>query len=139
MEISRDLKNRFLSELKYVIKKITTEEDPKRKAYFLSAAHGAAERTMRFYSNGELYIIQAILNLNYTAVTGILNRLASGDTAVPLPEDFWGEIVSNLTDLMTLIDENRSTYPVLERIMEFTYSLTGPGHYTLGYLQSLSS
>jgi len=139
MEIPIELKNRLLSELNFVITKISTEEEAKRKIYFLSAAHGAIERTMRFHSENELYIIHAVLNLCYNTVTGLLTRLGGGDTAVPLPDNFWEQIIQNLSDLKTLINEDRPTYPVLERIMRFTYSLTGPGHYTLSYLDYIES
>lgn len=139
MEIPIELKNRLLSELNYVIQRITNEENPTRKKYFLSAAHGAFGRTMRFYLDNELLVVHTILNVCFNTLTTRINSIKSGDVAVPLPSDYWGQIVNNLSDLKTLIEENRSTYPALERIMRFTYSITGPGHYTRSYLESMTS
>jgi len=65
MEIPSELKNRLLSELIFVIQEIESEDDNKRKSYFLSAAHGAIERTMRFHSENELYIVHSVLLLCY--------------------------------------------------------------------------
>ena len=138
LEIPANLKNRLLSELEYIIRKIEVAENSKKKTYWLSAAHGAVERTMRFHKDNELIIVHAILNLHFTAVQGLLGRLAAGDDVIPLQENFWEQIVLNLTDLKILIAENRTTYPVLERIQGFAYSLTGPGYYTISYLDSMT-
>ena len=137
MEIPVDLKRRLLSEFDYLTEMMEKDPAPKKKTFWLSAAHGAIERTMRYHSDNELLVVHAILNLHYNTVQGILGRSAAGDDAVPLPEDFWERIIENLRDLRTLIDENKPTYPVLEKIQAFAYTLTGPGYYSVNYLNSL--
>jgi len=139
MNIPEELKTRLLSELSYVIQKIETETDPKRRTYFLSAAHGAIERTMRFHSDGELYIIHFTLNLCYSTVSSLLGRIASGDTAVLPPGDMWERITQYLGELRDVIEKGASTYPILEKITVLTYSMTGSGYYTSSYLMSLES
>jgi len=137
MKIPEALKERLLSELKFVIAKIETETDAKRKTYFLSAAHGAVERTMRFHSDGELYLIHLTLNICYSTIGGLSNRIASGDMAVIPPGDLWERVIVLLGDLTTAIEEETPTFPILEQIAVLTYTLTGPGYYTTSYLKSL--
>ena len=137
MNIPEELKKRLLSELGFIIQKIETETDPRRRAYFLSAAHGALERTMRFHSDGELYIVHFILNLCYNTVNGLLGRIAAGDTAVLPPGDLWETVSQRLGELRDVIEKGASTYPILEKITVLTYSLTGAGYYTTSYLKSL--
>lgn len=136
MDIPEDLKSRLLSELDFVIRKVDEEEDAVRKLYFLSAAHGAVERTMRFCANDELLIVHAVLNLCYSTLLDRFNRMKGGDTAVQLPEKWTEQVLQNLRELREKIARNETTYPVLEKIIRLSYSVTGPGYYTFAYLQS---
>lgn len=137
MKIPEELKEKLLSELNFIITKIETETDAKRRHYFLSAAHGAFERTMRFYSNGELYLVNFTLQICYNTIGSLQNRIASGDMAIIPPSDLWEKVVSHLGSLVTAITEEASTYPILEELVMLTWALTGPGYYTTNYLKSL--
>lgn len=136
MKIPKDLKNRLLNELDFVIRKVTEEKDTARKLYFLSAAHGAIDRTMRFHLDNELFIAHYILNVCYSTLLDRFNRLKAGDKTVPLPDDWSEQIVQYLSQLSDLISRDQKVYPALEKIMRLTYSVTGPGYYTTSYLQS---
>lgn len=139
MPIPEELKRRLLSELDFVIRMITEETETTRKMYFLSAAHGAIERTIRFHDNSELMIAHAILNICFNALLDRANRIKGGDTAVPLPDNWSERISEDLRELRRLIDEDHPLYPALERIMRLAYTISGPGHYTLSYLEFLRS
>lgn len=139
MKIPEELKARLLSELDFVIRKIREEPELTRKLYFLSAAHGAIERTMRFCSETKLLIAHAILRTCYLMLLDRANRMRGGDVAVPLPDDWSKQIIEYLSELRKSIEENRSMYPALEKIISLAYSTTGPGYYTKSYLESLRS
>lgn len=139
LKIPDPLKNRLLRELEFVIQKVDEEPDVARKIYFLSAAHGAIERTMRYHLENELLIAHAILNICYSALLDRFNRWKGGDKAIPLPDNWSQQIVEYLSELRNLIRRDQSLYPALERIMLLAYSATGPGHYTLSYLETLTS
>lgn len=139
MEIPEELKARLLSELDFVIRKVSEEPETTRKLYFLSAAHGAIERTMRFCLENELLIAHAILNVCYSMLLDRFNRLKSGDVAVQLPDDWSKQIIEDLSELRNSIEKNRSLYPTLQKIIRLAYSTTGPGYYTKSYLESLRS
>jgi len=137
MKIPEEFKSRLLSELNFVIRKVSEEPDAPRKLYFLSAAHGAFERTMRFHLEPELVIAHSLLNVSYSMLLDRFNRVKGGDVAVQLPEDWQKQIVEYLTELRKAIKENRSIYPALEKMILLAYSTTGPGYYTKSYLDSL--
>jgi len=137
MDIPEDLKERLLSELDFVIRKVREEEEVTRKLYFLSAAHGAIERTMRFCASDELLVVHAVLNLCYTTLLDRFNRVKGGDTAVQLPKDWIEQVLVYLKELRDRIAKNESTYPVLEEFIHLSYLTTGPGYYTFSYLESL--
>ena len=136
MEIPEDLKSKLLSELDFVIQKVNEEPDETRKLYFLSAAHGAVERTMRFYLEPKLVLAHSILNVCYSMLLDRFNRIKGGDVAVQLPKDWAKQVFENLTELRKSIEENQSIYPALEKMILLAYSTTGPGHYTKSYLES---
>ncbi len=139
MNIPEELKTRLLNELGFIIEKIKTETDPKRKVYFLSAAHGAVERTMRYFSSGELYIVHFTLNVFFNTTNGLIGRISEGDTAILPPTDLWERIADNLNDLKNAIENDESTYPILEQISTIMYSLSGPGYYATNYLKSVEA
>lgn len=135
MKIPKNLKNRLLNELDFVIRKVSEETDMARKLYFLSAAHGAIDRTMRFHLDNELFIAHYILSLCYSTLLDRFNRLKAGEKIIPLPDDLSEQIVQYLSQLSDLISKDQKVYPALEKIMRLTYSITGPGYYTISYLQ----
>lgn len=139
MKIPETLKERLLSELDFVIRKVSEEPDLTKKIYFLSAAHGAIDRTVRFHPENELLISHAILNLCYSMLLDRFNRTRAGDKVVPLPDDWSEQIIEYLSQLRDLISRDQSVYPALERITRLAYSLTGPGYYTISYVESLTS
>ena len=136
MKIPEELKSRLLNELNFVIRKVNEEPDATRKLYFLSAAHGAVERTMRSYLEPELVMAHSILNVSYSMLLDRFNRVKGGDVAVQLPEDWLKQVLEYLTELRNSIKENQSIYPALEKMILLAYSTTGPGYYTKSYLES---
>lgn len=139
MKIPEELKSRLLSELDFVVRKISEETEADRKLYFLSAAYGAVERTMRFCPESELIMAYNILNVSYSMLLDRLNRLKAGDTVIQLPQNWSEQMIEHLLELRKAIAENQSTHSALENIIKLAYSATGPGHYTKSYLDSLTS
>lgn len=133
MNIPAELKKLLISELVFVKDRITNESDPKRKTYFLSAAHGAIERIMRYTTDGELFLAHFTLNICYGSINGLQQRISSGDTAVLPPADLWEQMSDYLDSLIQCIENDEKCYPVLEKIALLTYSLTGPGYYSMSY------
>jgi hypothetical protein len=136
MEIPVELKTRLISELEFTVNQIRKEEDDVRKLYFLSAISGAIERTIRFFNNDELLVAHTIFQVNYNIMKERISLVKSGDKAIPLPDNLWEQISSNLDDFIDRVIGGDSLYPAVEKIMHLSYSLTGPGYYTFNYLES---
>lgn len=139
MEIPGELKKSLLSELEFVIQKMREETDVSRKMYFFTATYGAIGRVLRYFSNNELIMAHAVLNLCYNALNDRIHRLRGGDAAVPLPENWSEQLIDYLSEFKKAIQENGSTYPALEKIIKLSYSVTGAGYYDYVYLDSLKS
>lgn len=139
MEIPEQLKKNLLSEFEFVIQKMKEESDASRKLYFFSATYGAIGRVLRYFSNSELIIDHAILNLCYSTLNDRIHRLKGGDVAVPLPENWSEQLVDYVWEFKKAIGENRSTYPALEKIAKLGLLATGAGYYNYVYLDSLMS
>lgn len=139
MEIPEGLKDQLLKELKFVIKKVDEEPDTDRKLYFLSAAHGAINRTIRFCLQNELLVAYSVLNASYMMLFDRVNRIKGGDVAVQIPDNWAKQMVDYLSELVNAIEENQSIYPALEKIIRLAHSTTGPGYYVESFLGSMTS
>jgi hypothetical protein len=139
LEIPEELKKELLSELEFIIKKMAEETDVSRKMYFFTATYGAIGRVLRYHSNNELTMAHALLTICYNTLNDRINRLKEGYAAVPLPENWSEQLIDYLSEFKKAIQENRSTYPALEKITRLSYMATGAGYYDYVYLDSLKS
>jgi len=142
LEIPEGFKKNLLSELEFTIKKMKEESDVSRKLYFFTATYGAIGRVMRYYPNNELTMAHAILNICYNQLNDRINRLKAGDVVIQLPKNWSEQLIDYVSELKKAIQENRSTYPTLEKIIEVGYLASGAGYYSnqyINYLESLQS
>jgi len=133
--LPQELKEKLLTELDFIIKKMKEESDLAKKIYFYSAVNGALERASRFYFDRELLIAHAIMTLSYNTINDRINRLRMGDAVVPLTESLVDQLITSVSDMRQAVEENNTVYPALEKTMEVTYLTTGPGYYTRSFLE----
>ena len=133
MKMTPDLKERVLSELDFVIKKMTEEPEALKKLYFFSATFGAIERVMRYCPRDDLFIAHTILTLCYNTLNERVSHVRVGDIIVPIPQDWSEKLIQYVGELRKSIEENSSVYPALEGIVHLAYSSSGPGFYTMEY------
>jgi len=134
MQLPRQLKQNVLNELDFVIKKMTEEPKFEKKIYFYSAVNAALERASRFYFDRELLVAHAILNLSHAAINDRINHLRMGDVVVPISDTLITQLIAGVMELRQAVNENKTLYPAVEKIMEVTYRVTGPGFYTCSFL-----
>lgn len=134
MKIPQQLKEKLVKELKFIATSMAAEADLSKKIYFYSGVFGALERVMRYHLDKELLIAHALTSISYTTINDRLNHLKMGDTVVPMPQNVMDQLTESISELRQAIQEDRETYPVLEKIAEITYSTTGPGFYTQSFL-----
>jgi hypothetical protein len=134
MKLPEQLKKNVLNELEFVISKMKEEPDIGRKIYFYSAVSGALERASRFYFDTELLIANAITNMSYGLINDRVNHMKMGDTIVPFTEILLSQLIESVSELKQAIEEDKETYPALEKTMGIAFVTTGPGFYTRSFL-----
>ena len=134
MQLPQQLKENLLNELDFVIKKMTEEPDLIKKLYFYSAVNGALERASRFYFDRELLVAHAILNMSSSMINDRINHLRIGDANVPFTDALMTQLITGISELRQAINEDKTLYPAVEKVMEVTYMTTGPGFYTRSFL-----
>jgi hypothetical protein len=139
MKLPQQIKKNVLNELEFIIKKMKEEPDFAKKIYFFSAVSGALERAMRFCSDNELLVAQAVMNLSLGVINDRINHLKIGDTVVPFPESLLSQLVESVSELKQAIEEDKAVYPALEKTMGIAYVSTGPGFYSRSFLDYVDS
>jgi len=139
MKLPQQLKENLLNELDFIIKKMKEEPDLVKKLYYYSAVNGALERASRFYFDRELLVAHAVMNMSYNMINDRINHLRIGDANVPFTEDLMTQLIAGVSELKQAIDEDKTLYPAVEKVMEVTYMTTGPGFYTRSFLDYVST
>jgi hypothetical protein len=139
MKLPQQVKEKLLSELGFIIQKMTEEPEILKKIYFYSAVNGALERASRFYFDRELIVAHAITTLSYGTINDRLNHIKMGDTIVPFDENLVKKLIESVSDLKKAIEEDKEVYPAIEKAMEVTYMATGPGFYTRCFLEHVEA
>lgn len=123
------IQTELVKELKNVSKQIKAEADPAKKIFLLSAAHGIADRSMRYNFSKDLLLTFAILNISYNTYIERLRALSSGDRMIPISQKQLDGTADLLDQLADAFKNNKSIYGILEDIMLLSFMSTGPGHY----------
>ena len=130
MELSAELKEALVDELRTVVKRVEDEIDIGKKIFFLSAAYSGVQRIFNIRFDPELVLINLVLNTTYGAVLNLHNAIEVGnERAIQVPEDFFNKLNGLLEELATAIENDENIYEILKEISVLSYSLTGNGYY----------
>lgn len=130
MELSAELKEALVDELRTVVKRVEDEIDIGKKIFFLSAAYSGVQRIFNIRFDPELVLINLVLNTTYGAVLNLHNAIEVGnERAIQVPEDFFNKLNGLIEELATGIEEDKDIYEILKKISVLSYSLTGNGYY----------
>ena len=130
MNLSRELRIELEKELRYVSDRIISEKDPRRKAFFYSAAYGMARRIMNLCYDPQLAFMELVLELSYNTINDRVNRIVLGkDATVQLVDGFFDKLAEKIGALADCVKTDEDTYRVLEAITTLTYTTTGNGYY----------
>lgn len=139
MKLPQQLKNNVLDELEFVIKKMKEEPDILKKLYFYSAVKGTLERATRYYLDKELLVTQTIIDVSFAIINDRISHIKLGDTVVPFTENLLDQLIEGISELRQAIENDETTYPAIEKIMEVAYTTTGPGFYTRSFLDYVNT
>lgn len=130
MKISEALRQELVKELRYVVDRVRTESDPRKKIYFFSGAYGHIQRVFNIDFDPQLLLMHFILNGAYEILRGRTDAMILGrDTLIDIPEAVLNGLCDALEELAKEIESDRDTYLTLQRIVSLAYIGTGNGYY----------
>lgn len=129
MKISTNYREILADEIKFCREKINDEEDIKKKVYYYSAAYGMTRRIFNLEFDSQLQFIDFILNSSYKLILARISAIMSGDTSIPISNDFFYNLANCLEVLENRIRNDEDTYDVLEKIINLTSTIDGNGYY----------
>jgi hypothetical protein len=129
MDLSKNNRLALANEIRTVVDHMSRAGTAKEKMYFFSAVFGVAHRIMNLEFDPELGFVHHVTNAAYNTINTALLLVTQGQSMPTFPENVFDKLQEALKDLATYIEEEKQTYPVLERISNLAYSTSGNGYY----------
>jgi len=129
MKLSEKHKEILINEIDIVKEKMAQEKDPRRKVFYFSAIHAMLDRLYNLEYNPELILMHIVFTVSYNTINARVNLITSGDPTVELPNDFFDNLDSLLTQMRNKIANGEDTYAILEKLATLTYLTSGNGYY----------
>jgi hypothetical protein len=130
MNLSPEMKKRFIDEIKFVLKNMRNTNITAQKLYFFSAIHAMAQRILNLEYEPELVFIFEVFQLTYNMLNTRLAALSSGqETGIHMADDLFTKIEDEMEKMVNLVEKDEKSYLVLQRLSNIAYSTTGNGYY----------
>lgn len=130
MQIPEDLRKKLVSEIRFVVGKIRTEQDLRTRTYYLSGIHGEMLRLVNINFDPHLLFAHNVLNAAFTTIRGRADAIVLGrDIVINFPPGFFDKLSSLLDGLATSIELDKELYKILQDISNLAYIGTGNGYY----------
>lgn len=126
MKISALHKKKLVSEIKFVIKKMKSEEDPPRKLYYFSGLYGAISRIFNIEFDPDLVFAHMVTNMAYNAIN---SRLANPDKVIQIPPEIFDKLIEAIEEFKNAIEKNENLYEVLKKFVLLGFITSGNGYY----------
>jgi len=139
MKLPQQLKEDVNNELSFIIKRMGEEPDIGKKMYYYSAVKGAFERAGRLYYDREIQVVTPIVDITYALINDRINHIKIGDATVPFSDSMLTQLIEGLVELKQAINEDKTVYPAIEKLMEVAYLSSGPGFYTRSFIDYIQS
>jgi len=130
MEISQNMKNELINEIRFVVNRMADTDSPSEKLYYFSALYGVAQRIINFEYDPELVFIQQVLQYVHNVVNSRIAALKTGQQEpICIPNELFTSLTNTVTEMANNIEQGNNVYPQLQAMMNLTYSTTGNGYY----------
>lgn len=114
----------------FVVEKIRTEPDIRKKVYYYSGIHSEMSRIINQNFDRQLLFAHNVLNNSYQWLRARTDAIIlARDSTIDIPGDLFGRLCSVLIALGTNISNDTDLYKPLEDISCMTYITTGNGFY----------
>lgn len=134
MKISKASKSQIVNEIEFALKKMTSENDEKKKLYYFSATYGVIQRISNIDYDDTLIFIHFILSSTHANINA---RIQNPDPVISIPEKLFSSLENATKQLLDAIKNDKSVYESLEKFVLIGYVTTGNGFYLYerGYLK----
>jgi hypothetical protein len=130
MNLPTDLRERLVSEIRFVIERIRTESDLRKRVYYFSGVYGEMFRLLNISYDPQLLFAHNVINGSYQLMRALSDAIVLGrDTTIVFPDDFFDRLCALLEELANQIANDQDTYRTLEAISCLSYINTGNGYY----------
>lgn len=130
MRIQKNLRERLVHEIRFVVEKIRTEGDIRPKIYYFSGIYGEMLRILNINFDPQLLFAHNVINNSYQTMRVRADTIVlGGDTTINFPDGFFEQLCSLLEDLAFCIERDQDLYRILQDISCLSYITTGNGYY----------
>ena len=130
MEIPRNLREKLVREIRFVVEKIRTEPDLRTKIYYFSGVYAEMLRILNINFDPQLLFAHNLMNNSYQTMRVRADTVVLGrDTTIDFPDGFFDRLCSLLEELANNIANNQNLYQTLQNISCLSYITTGNGYY----------
>jgi len=126
MKINVDNRKRLIEEIKFVIKKMKEEKEPKNKLYYFSAIDGSMSRIFNVEFVPDLVFIHLVLTATYSNLNA---RLANPDKVIQIPKEVFDKLIITTEELQNAIEKNEDLYAILKKFSLLGFIASGNGYY----------
>ncbi len=129
MHISELGKRAILSEMKFVVESISRASSAQEKLYFFGAVSDVADRLMNQEFEPELAFLRNVVTFANSTMRASMLVASQGQSISTFPPLVFDKVQEALSELATLIEADKETYPALQKLSTLAYSTTPSGYY----------
>ncbi len=129
MKLSEENKKIICEEIRFVIAKMEASNNMDNSLYFLSGIHTMINRVYNFEFNRHLVFIHFILINSHLTILRAVEMTRQGKQPIVIDMSFFSKLIELLVELANVIEGDKSTFDVLEKISVLVYSITGNGYF----------
>jgi hypothetical protein len=129
MKLSSMNQKILLKEIKTAFDLMNRAEMPQEKLYFFSAVYGVANRIMNIEYDPELVFLHNVTSLAHNTINTAISVASRGQSVSTLAPRVFESLQNAIKELIVFIEEEKPTYPALEKISNIAYSTCGNGYY----------
>ena len=130
MQLSKDVRSKLVSELRYCAERISKEKDLRRKAFFYCNAADSVHSILDLEYDSQLVLIGLVLEVSGSMISNRVETILSErDISVELIDGIFDKLHAYLSELAINIEESQDTYKTLEKIAELAFTATERGYY----------
>jgi len=126
MNLDKTYKEMLIKEIKFVLKKMKEEKEPKEKLYYFSAIFGIMHRIYNLEYSSDLVFTHFVLSSIHSQIN---SRIQIPDDTIKIPDELFQKLEETTGKLLSAIEKDENLYEVLKKFTVLGYVTIGNGYY----------